>query len=261
MEGAGQGGESLPGGKLGVQLCFGTEVQVGVGGADRQGCVQRAVHPNGGGAGDGEVSAGVRGAGRYGNQTGNRLLRFRCGGVGSRRDGAVGSSIPIGIAIRVLRIVCGGALRVFGGGSGRAALGGILRVFSGGSGRAALGGILRVFGGGSGRAALGGILRVFGGGSGRAALGGILRVFGGGSGRAALGGILRVFGGSFGRTTLGGTLRVLGRGTLGRGLFCGFLTGLHSSRLRFNLRCRHRQQIGQQHGQCQEQGKKSCSDF
>ena len=245
MEGAGQGGESLPGGKLGVQLCFGTEVQVGVGGADRQGCVQRAVHPNGGGAGDGEVSAGVRGAGRYGNQTGNRLLRFRCGGVGSRRDGAVGSGVPIGIAIRVLRIVCGGALRIFSGGSGRAALGGILRVFSGGSGRAALGGILRVFGGGSGRAALGGILRVFGGGS----------------GRAALGGILRVFGGSFGRTTLGGTLRVLGRGTLGRGLFCGFLTGLHSSRLRFNLRCRHRQQVGQQHGYRQQEGEEPCRNF
>ena len=234
MEGACQRGDRFSGSEQSVQTALGAKVQIGVGGVNRQGRIQPFAYPDGGGGFDRKVCTGGIRTGSDGNQTVNRLLRLR-GGIESKgRNLGVGDGIFIGIILGIL-------FAVFTGGT----LGGTLRA----SGRGTLGGTLRASGGGT----FGRTLRASGGGT----FGRTLGL----SGRGSLGRTLRASGGG----TLGRTLGLSGRGSLrsalGRSSFIGFFAALHSSRLRFNLRCRHRQQIGQQHGQCQEQGKKSCSGF
>ena len=282
VEGACQRGDRFSGSEQSVQRALGTKVQIGVGGVNRQGRVQPFAYPNGGGGFDRKVCTGGIRTGSDGNQTVNRLLRLR-GGIESKgRDLGVGDGIFIGIILGILfAVFTGGSfgrtLRASGGGS----LGGTLRA----SGRGTLGGTLRASGGGT----LGGTLRASGGGT----FGGTLRASGGGtlgrtlraSGGGTFGRTLRASGGgTLGRTlrasgggTFGGTLRASGGGTFGRTLglsgrgslrsalgrssFICFFAALHGGRLPGHFRRRYRQQIGQQHGQCQEQGKKSCSDF
>ena len=282
VEGACQRGDRFSGSEQSVQRALGTKVQIGVGGVNRQGRVQPFAYPNGGGGFDRKVCTGGIRTGSDGNQTVNRLLRLR-GGIESKgRDLGVGDGIFIGIILGILfAVFTGGTLGRTLRASGRDTLGGTLRASGGGtfgrtlraSGRGTLGRTLRA----SGKGTLGGTLRA----SGRGTLGGTLRASGG----RTLGGTLGLSGGgTLGRTlrasgggTLGGTLRASGGGTFGRTLglsgrgslrsvlgrssFICFFAALHGGRLPGHFRRRYRQQIGQQHGQCQEQGKKSCSDF
>ena len=286
VEGACQRGDRFSGSEQSVQAALGAKVQIGVGGVNRQGRVQPFAYPDGGSGFDRKVCTGGIRTGSDGNQTVNRLLRLRGGAESKGRDLGVGDGIFIGIILGILFVVftggaLGGTLRT----SGRRTLGRTLRT----SGRGTLGGTLRASGGrtlggtprASGRGALGGTLRASGGRT----LGGTLRASGGGtlgrtlrasggrtlgrtlgaSGGGSLGRTFGLSGGSpFGSALDGpgrGLLRLPPGGTLGRSFCICSFAALHGGRLPGHFRRRYRQQIGQQHGQCQEQGKKSCSDF
>ena len=274
VEGACQRGDRFSGSEQSVQRALGTKVQIGVGGVNRQGRVQPFAYPNGGGGFDRKVCTGGIRTGSDGNQTVNRLLRLR-GGVESKgRDLGVGDGIFIGIILGILfAVFTGGTLGIALRTSGRRTLGGTPRA----SGRGTLGGTPRA----SGRRTLGGTPRASGGrtlggtlrASGGRTLGRTLRASGGGtlgrtlgaSGGGSLGRTFGLSGGSPFGSTLGGPgrglLRLSPRGTLGRSFCICSFAALHGGRLPGHFRCRYRQQIGQQHGQCQEQGKESCSDF